>query len=79
MIPSVEERQIRPCEECIFYKGLVMMGWAHPKPKCNLGKFMIRDGGSCGRKIRGSNILQPCNSNFTRIEMKELIDSGVIE
>ena len=80
MIPPVEERQVRPCEDCVFYKGTVIMeGWDRPKPKCNLGRFMIRNGGSCGRKIGGIGILQPCDSNFTAHEMRELIDSGVIE
>ena len=85
MIPTVEERQLRPCMTCVFLRYPVKMeGWVNHKAKCAIHQFVTRDGGSCGRYRwkENSEILQmpvmACKYHYTCEEMKELIDSGAI-
>jgi hypothetical protein len=62
MIPPVEERAVRPCNDCVF-------AWEddYTDLNCNLHVYT--------RKYIGYTT-EPCKYHYTDDEMKELIDSG---
>jgi hypothetical protein len=68
MIPSIEQRQIRPCEDCYFYGGTMITITGNQGDCCKLYKFLRRDG-LCMR------FEKPCDNNFTLKEIQELINN----
>ena len=73
MIPPVEERQVRPCDCCVFLNEIdTMTITGDVGMTCKLLRFLRRD----GLTIRCKD---PCPSHFTREEIIEIIESGVIQ
>ena len=80
MIPSVEERQIRPCifiGDSINCDCINVTWYAQSDPECKAKQEFF----DARREAHGSNevlLKYPCIYNITAEELKELIDSGEI-
>jgi hypothetical protein len=66
MIPSIEERQVRPCTICYF--GHTPSGWGSYKCECKYGHLS-----RSVREILGLSL--NCPDNFTHEELRELINN----
>ena len=73
MIPPVEERQIKGCHGCVFdqYHRCILFRKEYEKRISEFKHGRKKDLAIICRQI-------PCTYRFVDVELKELIDSGVV-